>query len=455
MATKPFQLAAPEPEFEAQILKKVGRRLMPILLLGLFISYMDRANLGILAGPMSKDLGLTASAFGLAAGLFYIGYLAFEIPSNVALVKFGARIWFARIMVSWGVVVMLMAFIPNELSLQILRVLLGIAEAGFYPGVLLYLTFWYPQRVVGRAFSLLQVGIPISLALSSAITSSLLLLDGVGGIAGWRWAFILQGIPAVGLGLYIFFVLPKRPADAKWLTVREKTYLESQVAVEAGLPSHGIKDLGKVLVRPIAWVFSILYFCLVIGFWSLTYFLPQIVGQKFHVGAVEAGFISALPWVFTAVCVLFVMWSVARTGDRKWHMLIALMLAALGLFTAAYTGDAIIALIGLSFGAAGMQSVSPVFWTMPASVFVGATAAVAIAMINSLGNISGLIGPWVLGVLQDATKSAQAGLAIMAAFFVIAAVMSFIMSSYTDRLVVRTRTEGSAQGLVQTAAAAK
>ncbi|MDF2443093.1 MAG: hypothetical protein JWR01_1296 [Subtercola sp.] len=444
MATKPFHRAAPDPVFEAQILKKVGRRLMPILLLGLFISYMDRANLGVLAAPMSKDLGLTASAFGLSAGLFYIGYLAFEIPSNIAMVKFGARIWFARIMVSWGVVVVLMALIPNEITLQILRILLGVAEAGFYPGVLLYLTFWYPQRVVGKAFSLLQVGIPISLALSSAITSALLLLEGLGGIAGWRWAFVLQGLPAVILGIYIFFVLPKKPADAKWLDDREKAYLQSQVAVEEGASGHGAKDLAKILVRPIAWVFSILYFCLVIGFWSLTYFLPQIVGQKFQVGPVQAGLISALPWVFTAFCVLFVMWNVARTGDRRWHMLICLLLAAIGLLTAAYTGNAVIALIGLSFGAAGMQSVSPVFWTMPASVFVGASAAIAIAMINSLGNISGLIGPWVLGVLQDATQSAQTGLAIMAGFFVIAAVMSFIMSTYTDRLVARTRGEGRA-----------
>jgi MFS family permease len=439
MATKMFHEPAPNPVLEKKILNKVGWRLMPVLLLGMFISYVDRANLGVLSKPMSQDLGLTSAAFGLSAGLFYIGYLLFEIPSNMAMVKFGARIWIARIMVSWGLVTVLMALIQNELSLHLLRILLGAAEAGFYPGVILFLTFWFPQRVAGRAFSLLQIAIPVSLALANVLTSSLLGLDGVAGLDGWRWVFILQGIPAVALGIYIFFVLPERPSKAKWLNANERTYLEEQVSEQIDEASHDIKHLPTVLKNPVAWVFSLLYFCTVIGFWSLTYFLPQVVQERFKVGAVESGFISALPWIFTAAAVVFVLWSTARTGDRKWHMFVSLMLAGAGLFLAAYTDSPWIALVGLSLGAAGMQAVSPVFWTMPSTIFAGATAAIAIAMINSLGNLSGLAGPWLLGILKDATGSTQSGLAIMAVFFVVAAILAFAMSNYTDRWVLRNR----------------
>jgi nitrate/nitrite transporter NarK len=286
---------------------------------------------------------------------------------------------------------------------------------------------------------MLQIAIPVSLALANVLTSSLLGLDGVAGLDGWRWVFILQGIPAVALGIYIFFVLPERPSKAKWLNAQERTYLEEQVSEQIDETSHDVKHLPTVLKNPVAWVFSALYFCTVIGFWSLTYFLPQVVQERFKVGAVESGFISALPWVFTAAAVVFVIWSTARTGDRKWHMFISLMVAGAGLFLAAYTDSPWIALIGLSLGAAGMQAVSPVFWTMPSTIFAGATAAIAIAMINSLGNLSGLAGPWLLGILKDATGSTQSGLAIMAVFFVVAAFLAFAMSNYTDRWVLRNR----------------
>ncbi|WP_430296908.1 MFS transporter [Sinomonas sp. B1-1] len=422
-----------DPIMERQVFRKMAIRLLPILMLGMFISYVDRANLGVLAKPMSLDLGLTAAAFGLAAGLFYIGYLVFEIPSNMMLVKVGARLWIARIMVTWGIVTMLMSLIQNEFTLHIMRILLGVAEAGFSPGVYLFLAFWCPPRMLVRAYSLVQVSIPIALAIASALTSSLLLMDGVLGLAGWRWTFLIEGIPAILLAAYIFFALPDRPGKAKWLTMEEKDYLARSVVQPSASAKQELKHLPQAFRRFSAWAFSLTYFCMTIGFWAITYFLPTIVQERFKVGAVESGFISGIPWIISAVAVILVGRSVARTGERTWHMVGAMVVAASGLFTASLTDNAVWALVGITLAAAGFNAVIPTFWTMPAQVYIGGLAAVSIAMINSLGNLSGLAGPVVLGFLKDATGNTRVGLMIMACFFVAAAALNFALSRYSDR----------------------
>lgn len=429
---------APNPALEQRILSKVTWRVMPVLILGLFISYIDRANLGVLFGPLSKDLGLTASSFGLAAGLFYIGYLLFEIPSNMGMVKFGARIWMARIMVTWGLVTVALAAAQGTTSLYVLRILLGVAEAGFFPGVLFYLTLWFPPRALAKSYSTLEVCIPVSLAIGSILTSTMLTMHGVGGLAGWRWVFILQGLPAVILGIYIFLVLPDRPSNAKWLSVEEKDYLTSQFPVMQGHASDELRQLPAVLRSGIAWSFAFLYFSIVIGFWAVTYFLPKIVQERFHVDAVHAGFISAIPWIAAALAIIVVARTSARTGDRRWHMVVLLGLAGFGLFLSAAVGSPYVALFGLCLGAAGMQASVPLFWTMPASVFRGASAAIAIAMINSLGNTSGLAGPWLLGIFSDLTGSSRTGLYIMSGFFFVSAILGFAMSTIVAGLDRRT-----------------
>lgn len=424
--------ASPNPALERAILKKVSWRLMPVLMLGLFISYVDRANLGVLFTPLSQDLGLTASGFGLAAGLFYLGYLIFEIPSNMAMVKFGARRWTARIMVSWGVVTVALATVHSETALYTLRILLGVAEAGFFPGILFYLTLWYPPRALGRSYAILEIGIPVSLALGSALTSALLAMHGFWGLVGWRWVFILQGLPAILLGVYIFLAMPDRPAKAKWLSQSEKDYLESQIPT-GGHATDELKQLPIILKNGLAWVFAVLYFSMVIGFWAVTYFLPKIVQERFHVDAVHAGFISSLPWVAAAIAIYVVSKTSAKTGDRRWHLLICLSGSALGLYLSAATQSPMLALIGLSMGAAGMQASVPLFWTMPSSVFRGAFAAVAIALINSVGNTSGLAGPWVLGFFSDLTGSTRTGLYWMSGFFLFSALLAFYLSTRTSR----------------------
>ncbi|MBU9477680.1 MFS transporter [Burkholderia multivorans] len=424
---------APDVALEERILRKVTWRLMPVLIIGLFISYIDRANLGVLFGPLSKDLGLTGSSFGLAAGLFYIGYLLFEIPSNMGMVRFGARIWMARIMVTWGAVTVALAAVQGTTSLYILRILLGVAEAGFFPGVLFYLTLWFPPRALGRSYSILEVCIPVSLAIGSILTSAMLAMHGIGGLAGWRWVFILQGVPAILLGIYIFTVLPDRPGKASWLSIDEKAYLSVQIPDGAQHAAEELRQLPGVLRNPIAWILSFLYFATVIGFWTVTYFLPKIVQERFRVDAIDAGFIAAIPWVAAAVAIVVVSRTSARTGDRRWHMLLLLGVAGAGLFLSAAVSSPYLALIGLCLGAAGMQATVPLFWTMPSSVFRGASAAIAIAMINSLGNTSGLAGPWLLGVVSDLTGSSRVGLYVMSGFFFIAAILAFAMSSVVLR----------------------
>lgn len=419
-----------DQEFERRILAKVSWRLMPILILGLFISYVDRANLGVLFSPMAKDLGLSATSFGLAAGLFYIGYLIFEIPSNMAMARFGAKIWISRIMISWGLVTVLLAFAHTETHLYVLRILLGLAEAGFFPGILLYLTFWYPRHALGKSYSLLEIGIPISLALASALTSSLLLLDGALGFAGWRWVFALQGLPAMALGFYILWVLPSSPQTANWLSEEEKKFLLARTTYDASHASGGLRPLGQVFANAAAWLLAALYFSMVIGFWSVTYFLPHIVKERFHVDTIQAGFISALPWLGAAIAIYIIGRTSTATGDRKWHMLFCLAASGAGLWLSAATDSPVLALIGLTFGAAGMQAAVPLFWAMPSAVFPAAIGAIAIAMINSIGNLSGLAGPWLLGFLNDLTGNSRMGLYAMAGFFFVSAILAFVLNSY-------------------------
>jgi MFS family permease len=305
------------PDIENSIHHKMQRRLIPIIMLGLFISYVDRINIGVLAGPMSLDLGLTAASFGLAAGLFAVGYSLFEVPSNMVMAKVGARRWIARIMVSWGAVTMLMGVVQSEWSLYIVRTLLGIAEAGFTPGMLLYLAIWCPPRMLAKTYSMMNLAVPVALALGSVLTSFLLGMDGLFGLAGWRWAFLIEGVPAVLLGVYIWFRLPNTPADAKWLTVEEKAYLAETSVQGSKQGGHEFSQLAAVLRRPAAWMFTLTYFCMGLGYWTIIYFLPTIVREQFGLSAAGAGFVSAIPWAFSLIVMLVVLLNLYISVERS------------------------------------------------------------------------------------------------------------------------------------------
>ncbi|MGW5150569.1 MFS transporter [Rhodococcus koreensis] len=404
-------------------------RLFPLLIIGILVAYMDRANLGVVKAPMSADLGLTAGTFGLAAGVFYLGYLFFEIPSNIALHKLGARIWLARIMFTWGAVTVAFMFINGEMGLNILRFLLGVAEAGFYPGIILYLTFWFPGRLFSRAYSTFQLGVPVALAVTTLISSSILLLDGTFGIAGWRWVFLLQGACTLVLGFVYLFFLPNDPKKAKWLTQRERDYILEQVA--ASNPSGSAHERGafaKVIRNGLAWVYASLYFCILMAFWTITYWLPTVIQERFGVSTVHAGFLSAIPWAFCALVMYLAGISAARTGDRRWHIIVGLLIGGSGLLLSTVFHAPIMVLICLCFAAAGAQAIAPLFFAQASTAFIGTAAAVSIAFVNSLGNLSGFIGPYVIGLLTDMTGDTRLGLTIMSAFFVFAAILTFYVT---------------------------
>lgn len=425
--------AAHSAVMDARIYRKLAVKIFPIVMLGMFISYIDRANLGVIAGPLSIDLGLTAASFGLAAGFFYIGYLLFEVPSNMILAKVGARIWLGRIMITWGLVTILMAFMQNDVTLYIMRFLLGAAEAGYSPGVALFLALWCPPSLLSRAYSWLNLAVPVALVTGSILTSTLLLLDGVAGIAGWRWVFFIEGIPAIMLAIFIFVKLPSTPGKAKWLDAEEKAYLAANV-MQTGSAAHELRQVPASLKRPSVWVFSAAYFSMLAGFWAITYFLPSIIKEQFGLGVIESGFLSALPWVFSAIVMFVVLRSVRRTGERKWHMTILMAASALGLLIGVLSGSPIISLIGISIAAAGFFGVLSTFQATIAQVYAGALAAVSIALVNSIGNVSGFVGPYVLGLFKDVTGSTDTGLLIMSGFFAVAAVLVFFVTRWADRI---------------------
>lgn len=429
-ALAPAQSAA---ALQARVYRKMALKILPIVMLGMFISYIDRANLGVIAGPLSLDLGLTAASFGLAAGFFYIGYLVFEIPSNMALAKVGARVWLARIMLTWGVITIAMAFMQNEATLFVMRFLLGAAEAGYSPGVALFLALWFPAHLLPRAYSYLNLSVPIALCIGSVLTSSILLMDGIGGLAGWRWVFIIEGLPAVALAIYIFFALPSTPARATWLTEEEKDYLSTSTTQPDNAGGHTFAAFLGAMRRPSLWVFAITYFTMLIGYWSITYFLPTIVKEQFGLGVVESGFVSAIPWVVAGICMFAVLRSIRRTGDRKWHLTLLMAAAAIGLFLGVISGNPFLALLGITIAAVGFFGALSTFQATILQVYAGALAAVSIAFVNSVGNLSGLVGPYILGALTDQTGSTSAGLLIMAGFFAIATILTFFLIGWADR----------------------
>ena len=272
--------ALQEPDIEDRIYRKVVLKIVPLIAIGFFIAYVDRSNLGVIAKPLSLDLGLTASSFALGAGFFYIGYVLFEIPSNMILSKVGARFWLGRIMVTWGVVTIAMGFMQNEFTFYVMRFLLGLAEAGYSPGVILYLALWCTPKHIARATTIYNLSVPVALAVGSLLTSTILLMDGTAGLAGWRWAFIIEGLPAVIMAFYFFYKLPSRPADAEWLDAEEKAFLEAHSVQASNAGGHGLQQISLALRRPSLWMFTLTYFCALAGFWAITYFL---------VGAAPAG----------------------------------------------------------------------------------------------------------------------------------------------------------------------
>ncbi|MBV9249471.1 MAG: MFS transporter [Acetobacteraceae bacterium] len=399
---------------------KVSRRLVPFLMVCYFVAYLDRVNVGFAALTMNKDLNISNTAFGFGAGIFFFSYFIFEVPSNLALERFGARKWIARIMLSWGILSGLMAAVTGETSFYIVRVLLGAAEAGFFPGIIFYLTLWFPAVYRARIVGYFMAAIPLSSVFGAPVSGALLGMHGLLGLAGWKWLFIMEATPAVILAFVVWFYLTDRPSDAKWLQPEERDWLNQRLLAEKQQreAAHGITALGA-LVNPRVLALAVIYFGAVATNYGTAFWLPQIV-KEFGLSNLATGFVTAIPYI---VGTIGMVWWGRRSDaqmERKGHAAIALALAAVGIGISTAFDDAILKMIFLSVGAFGVFAVLPVFWTLPTAFLSGAAAAAGIAAINSIGNLAGFAGPFLMGALKDATGTFASGLLAIAALAVIA-----------------------------------
>ncbi|MEB3021210.1 MFS transporter [[Mycobacterium] crassicus] len=427
-------------------LAEVSRRLIPFLGLLYFVNYLDRVNIGF-AGPngMNDELGMTATMFGFASGIFFFGYLLLEIPSNIALHRFGGRRWLARIMLTWGIVSTAIAFVPNAATLVVLRFLLGVAEAGFFPGIILFLTFWFPQKQRSRAISLFMVAVPVSTAIGSTLSS--FVIDwgqGVFGLAGWRVMFLVEGLPAIALAFACWFYLTDRPAQARWLDADERQWLETTLAQERAAAEAGQRwPLRKALSHPRMLALAFVYFGIVYGLYAVGFFLPTVVAgftQQYgsQLSVIGRGVVIAVPWAIAAV--VMVPWArhADRTGERVWHVAIPAIVGGVSIPAALYMANPYLAMVAITLSTCSIMCAMPVFWALPSTFLTGTAAAGGIALINSLGNVSGFGGPYVTGWLADLTGSNKAGLWVVGAFSLASAAVVLRL-----RFALKPRTESS------------
>jgi MFS transporter, ACS family, tartrate transporter len=424
---------------EQQTIAKVSWRLLPLIVIIYFVAYVDRTNVSFAAIGMNKDLGFTKYIYGWGAGIFFIGYFFFEIPSNLILHRVGARVWIARIMLTWGIVSGLMIFVSGSRSFFLVRFLLGVAEAGFFPGVILYFTYWFPAAYRGRVISALFLAVPGSNAVAAAVSGALLQLDGVWHLAGWQWVFLLESIPAVLLAPVVLLVLTDRPADARWLTDDERTWLQNKLQEEerALQPSRRPSLWETLTDLRVVWL-SLLYFAIVTPSYGVAFFLPLII--KGHgLSNVATGLVTAIPYCIGTLGMVIWAWSSDRRHERRWHFIVAALLAAGGL-TLAGSSTLIVAVIGMSIGAIGIYGSKPAFWPLPSQFLTGTAAAGGIAMVNSIGNLGGFVGPYIVGWISDATHRYPPGLYFLAACAAAAAAIAFVVvkPAAVPRAAVRT-----------------
>jgi ACS family tartrate transporter-like MFS transporter len=420
-----------ESTIDRRVVRRAARRLLPLLVLLYLVNYLDRVNVGFAALTMNADLGLSSAAYGLGAGLFFIGYFFFEVPSNVVLHKVGARLWIARIMITWGLVASATAFVQGELSFYVVRVLLGVAEAGFFPGVLLYLTYWFPRAERARIVALTFLAVPLASVIGSPL-STVLIQHGEGLLgfdAGWRFMFFVEGLPALALGVAVLFMLPDRPTTARWLTPAEATALEQHLAAEDSREVGREVPTREALTDPRVLALSVVYFGIVFGLYVLAFFLPQVVqgfeedfGTTFSL--LQVGLVTAVPYVFAAAAMVLWARHSDRTGERAGHVAVPAAVGAVAVAAALYMDSPLAVMVCITICAMGVYAAIPVFWQLPTRLLSGVGAAAGIALINSFGNLSGFLGPYLTGWLEDLTGSFRAGLWVVAGLMVVAALVA-------------------------------
>jgi ACS family tartrate transporter-like MFS transporter len=412
---------------EKTVIRKIFWRVIPLLMVLYVISFIDRINVGFAALTMNRDIGLTPYLFGWGAGIFFFGYFIFEIPSNMLMARVGARKWIARILFTWGILACAMALVTGPVSFIVLRFLLGVAEAGFFPGVILYLTYWFPVRYRARIISAFMLSIPVSIAVGAPLSTLVLEINGALGLKGWQWLFLIEGLPAL-LGAFVALgLLTDSPDRAHWLTDDERDWLKRELDADDAAPgaSGKISALGKALLNPIVVLLAFIYFCATGANLGLSFFLPQIIKQQGY-STVAVGLITSIPYIAGCVGMLVIGNLSDRFNERRWFLAGTMVLAAAGLVAASVLGPSIWSIVALSVAAIGIFGCKGPFWTLPASYLRGPAVAGGIAFINSIGNLGGFAGPYLVGLFKTSSDSYADGLLALAGFCVAALLVTIL-----------------------------
>jgi ACS family tartrate transporter-like MFS transporter len=428
LISTPSDMTGDAKLLERITLSKVSWRLLPFLLLLYIIAWIDRVNIGFAALQMNRDLGFSPAVYGFGAGVFFIGYALFEVPSNLILARVGARRWIARIMVTWGVLSIAMLFVQGPTSFYVLRFLLGVAEAGFLPGIIYYLGNWYPKSDRARAVSWFMLGIPLSTVVGGPIAGVILELNGWHGLTGWQWLFLLEGIPAVVLGVVVLFYLTDSPEQATWLEPAERDWLAAKVRAEsaAARQRHNV-GLGAALLHPTVWQLCIVLFACQCCSYGLTLWIPQIVQGLSGFSPIAVGAISAIPYAAAAVGMIVIGASSDRSGERILHVAIPSAVAAIGFAASAYLTSPVPSMIALTVAAVGDIGTRGPFWALPTRFLTGSAAAGGIALINTFASLGGFVGPYAVGLVRGVTGSFAGGMMFLALVMLVGAVVALLL----------------------------
>ena len=413
---------------EQSTLRRVFWRLLPFLLLLYIISWLDRVNVGFAKLQMNADLGFSETVYGIGAGIFFVGYAFCEVPSNYFLVKFGARIWIARIMITWGLISAAMMFVQGEKSFYAMRFLLGVAEAGFLPGIIYYLSQWFPREERAKAVSWFMIGIPLSVVFGGPLSGWLLGFDGHMGLQGWQWLYIVEGLPAVFLGFVVLGYLTEKPAEAKWLTAEQRAWLTAKIAAEhVAAPGTRKLNFADALSHPTVWLLALIMFCCQTGSYGLTLWVPTIVKGLSGFTDLEVGLFSAVPYIAAALGMILIGRSSDARNERFMHLAIPTAIGALGFIATAMIHSPWPAMVALSVAAVGDYGTRGPFWALPGKFLTGDSAAAGIALINSFAALGGFVGPYMVGYLKDTTGSFESPLYLLAGILCVGSVLTLVL----------------------------
>jgi D-galactonate transporter len=412
------------PDSDDALYARVTRRLVPFLFLCYVAAYLDRVNVGFAKLQMQADLALSDTVYGIGAGIFFLGYFLFEVPSNLLMARVGARRWIARIMISWGLVSAATMFASSPATFYLLRFLLGVAEAGFFPGVVLYLTYWYPARRRARIVALFMSGVAVAGVLGGPLSGWIMrAFAGTGGLHGWQWLFLLEGLPSIALGIWTLFYLDDGIRSARWLDEDEKARLKAALAEDGAARGHWA--LRHVFGSGRVWLLAAIYFLFVMGLYGVSFWLPQLIRNSGVQDVFHIGLLTAIPYGVAAVVMVLAARHSDRSGERRWHTALAGLAGAAGLMLSiAFADNTFAAMAALSLATAGILTTFPIFWSLPTAMLGGMAAAAGIALINSVGNLAGFASPYLVGAIRDATASTAQGMSVLAASLLMGALLT-------------------------------